>query len=416
MAVFSWRPTNVQIIASRAGPGPGSTVAPLVPPNTLGSMGTTMVQGWKTQFITIPVINIKLNKLSELQIYENLVSLDNSLTQTEWFLENKMFVPKQRKFFSTDCVLMFNIIRKYQETTAGLPVGGNADGLSFAFSGLVPMGFDINSSIKINERQVRMYFTDAQTPTTPSSLNMLNGMQYNPDSNNTESAKFLNLKSLIRYVNKGTAGKELWVSQTALCSITTPPGLNSTPVSTITSLYTPLSTAESEFGIYNITLQNIDNIVGPQQLSHLFDIYGKNNSAVNEMSTFIGRLKTFATAYSVATNDGDRNNAKSALKLQFVPAVTAAAGALGLAPFPAATNYIPDNHASDDAAATDIPLQVFGHFIQTYNGVNGNGNGYAGDYWNGDAAGTPHLTELALAIYKYICSKSATVLVYSTNN
>ena len=384
MAVFSWRPTNVQIVASRAGTIPGAT--------TLGDM-QSLVQGWKTQFITIPVINIKLNHNAAPT---DQVPLNSSLEQTEWFLENKMFVPKQRKFYSTDRVLLFNIIRKYQKTVASGPITAapGPGGLTFAHSGLVPMGFNVNSSVDICMNNVDVQFTpdvtgvattesgkittlffalrhlnyitlDAQTyitangiaahfadqaailtkinavvtaadavaaaaipaaiaaATSVAAINTAKGIinggtgkdpinaliagtwdagidvpvaiiigntgtqqiinnintilnlikdyittktvnQYTPDQSSSTQATSLNLRSLMRYVNKGIDDKNpLWIAQTALFSV---PPVAAPKVSTLHSLYTPLSTNENEFGIYEFnkesTLKTVCSVFG----------------------------------------------------------------------------------------------------------------------------------------------------------
>jgi hypothetical protein len=98
LAVFSCRPTFTRL----------SSVVPV-----RGVLGHTGIGGMgKTVFVNIPIINIKLPiDLSGRRRYQ--VSLSNSLRQTDYFIENKTIVPKNKEIIYSNQVAFFYANRRY---------------------------------------------------------------------------------------------------------------------------------------------------------------------------------------------------------------------------------------------------------------------------------------------------------------
>lgn len=252
LAVFSWRPIDVQVLAGRAGT------------DVTGTLGMqSMHSSYKTQFMRMPIINIKLpNTL--ITVPNILIELTGTFSQTEWLLENKMFVPRTRKFYSAETMLFFNIPRKYQNTN---PQFGSQSlpNLSFAFSGLMPMGYNQNATLEINLHRLNIKFPDH---------NIANNLQI-------EQKNYL-LRSLIRFVDTGdiATGIQNWITQTAVWSSVY--NTNRTPQ----KIYTPLSTYVNDYGIYDFECNNIKQLVGniiPETLAsaNLQDAIGNRLNSLN---------------------------------------------------------------------------------------------------------------------------------------
>jgi hypothetical protein len=97
LAVFSCRPTFTQL----------STLS------TRYGLGHTTVTGLaKTVFVNIPVVNIKLPiDLVNNQVHN--ISLDRALQQTDYFIENKTVVPKNKSVIYSNQVAFFYANRRY---------------------------------------------------------------------------------------------------------------------------------------------------------------------------------------------------------------------------------------------------------------------------------------------------------------
>ena len=100
LAVFSFRPTFTQIssLVHRTGLGYSN----------LGAVA-------RSTFINTPICNIKL----PVNIYGNStpqqpVRLTNALTQSDWFVENKMLVPKNKSVIHSRKVIFFYVNRRHQ--------------------------------------------------------------------------------------------------------------------------------------------------------------------------------------------------------------------------------------------------------------------------------------------------------------
>lgn len=96
LAVFSLRPTFAQMttLSSRA---------------VLGYSNYNALQ--RTTFLNIPVVNVRLPTVMQQQ---QPVSLEKSLSQTDFLIEHKTLVPKFRSVMYTQQLLFFYVNRRYQ--------------------------------------------------------------------------------------------------------------------------------------------------------------------------------------------------------------------------------------------------------------------------------------------------------------
>ena len=109
LAAFSLRPTYTQISSFVHRTGLGAS--------NFGAVA-------RSQFINTPICNIKL----PINIYgggqAQPVSLRNSLTQSDWFVENKMVVPKNKAVIHSEKVIFFYVNRRHQSVNfANVDVG-----------------------------------------------------------------------------------------------------------------------------------------------------------------------------------------------------------------------------------------------------------------------------------------------------
>jgi len=96
LAVFSLRPTFAQMTT-------------LSPRAVLGYSNYNALQ--RTTFLNIPVVNVRLPTVMQQQ---QPVSLEKSLSQTDFFIEHKTLVPKFRSVMYTQKLLFFYVNRRYQ--------------------------------------------------------------------------------------------------------------------------------------------------------------------------------------------------------------------------------------------------------------------------------------------------------------
>ena len=96
LAVFSLRPTFAQMTT-------------LSPRAVLGYSNYNALQ--RTTFLNIPVVNVRLPTVLQQQ---QPVSLEKSLSQTDFFIEHKTLVPKFRSVMYTQQLLFFYVNRRYQ--------------------------------------------------------------------------------------------------------------------------------------------------------------------------------------------------------------------------------------------------------------------------------------------------------------
>ena len=97
LAVFSCRPTFTQLSSFS---------------NRFGLGHTTITNLSKTTFVNIPVVNIKLPiDLIGNQVHS--ISLDRALTQTDYFIEHKVVVPKNKSVIYSNQVAFFYANRRY---------------------------------------------------------------------------------------------------------------------------------------------------------------------------------------------------------------------------------------------------------------------------------------------------------------
>lgn len=99
LAVFSFRPTYTQIssLANRGSLG-------------LPNFGAVT----RTQFINTPICNIRLPVTIQGGGPSPSVSLIRSMSQTDWFVENKMVVPKNKTVVHSSNVIFFYVNRRHQ--------------------------------------------------------------------------------------------------------------------------------------------------------------------------------------------------------------------------------------------------------------------------------------------------------------
>lgn len=110
LAVFSFRPTLIQ----------------------LSSFGQRGILGYsnlpaisKATFINSPICNIRLPTtiLGTAQIGGPAISLQSALSKSEWYIENKMLVPKNTSIIHSRSIVFFYINRRYQSPLANVDMG-----------------------------------------------------------------------------------------------------------------------------------------------------------------------------------------------------------------------------------------------------------------------------------------------------
>ena len=110
LAVFSFRPTLIQ----------------------LSSFGQKGLMGYsnlpaisKATFINSPICNIRLptTLLGTAAVNGPAISLSSALSKSEWYIENKMVVPKNTSIIYSRSVIFFYINRRYQSPLANIDMG-----------------------------------------------------------------------------------------------------------------------------------------------------------------------------------------------------------------------------------------------------------------------------------------------------
>jgi len=98
LAVFSYRPIFAQI----------STIST----RTLIGMSNYNALS-RTTFLNIPIVNVRLPTLMQAQTGA-VMTLNNALSQSDFFIEHKTLVPKHRSVLFTQDILFFYANRRYQ--------------------------------------------------------------------------------------------------------------------------------------------------------------------------------------------------------------------------------------------------------------------------------------------------------------
>lgn len=96
LSVFSLRPTLVQLSSFS------------------GSTHYANVGVARATFLHTPMINIKLPPRIGVTVGPSSVALRQSLSQSDWFIENKMFVPKTKQVVHSRDIVIFYVSRRYQ--------------------------------------------------------------------------------------------------------------------------------------------------------------------------------------------------------------------------------------------------------------------------------------------------------------
>jgi len=132
MGVYSLRPTVVSISSVVGSLGLNYSL------NTLG-MG---------QVTTIPIINMRIPPNYVQMKYKDSIHLNAALEQSDWYIENKMLVPKRKNIIHCRDVLIFYINRRHQSVNfAKLVAPYNFTALPITSSGFetlneAPVNFD----------------------------------------------------------------------------------------------------------------------------------------------------------------------------------------------------------------------------------------------------------------------------------
>lgn len=104
LAVFSLRPSFTQIT-------PISPISPFANRSGLGHSNIASIA--KSTFVNTPVVNIKLPSVVSGGTAAP-VSLRSALSQSDWYVENKMLVPKHKSVMYSRDIAFFYTNRKYQ--------------------------------------------------------------------------------------------------------------------------------------------------------------------------------------------------------------------------------------------------------------------------------------------------------------
>lgn len=123
LAVFSFRPTLTQL-SSFAQRG------------LLGYSNLPAIS--RATFINIPVCNIRLPTtiIGTVPMSSAPVNLQSALSKSEWYIENKMLVPKNTSIIYSRSVVFFYINRRYQSPLANVDMGFRYLSLPGTISGL----------------------------------------------------------------------------------------------------------------------------------------------------------------------------------------------------------------------------------------------------------------------------------------
>lgn len=108
LAVFSLRPTFTQISAFVHRTGLGYS--------NIGAVS-------RATFVNTPVCNIKLPISAYGSRTHSPIRLTSALEQSDWFIENKMLVPKNKAVIHSRDVIFFYVNRRYQSPLANVDMG-----------------------------------------------------------------------------------------------------------------------------------------------------------------------------------------------------------------------------------------------------------------------------------------------------
>lgn len=97
LAVFSLRPTFTQL----------STIS-----ERMGLGQTSLTNLAQTVFVNIPIVNVKL-PIDPIENRPTTMSLSKALAQTDYFIEHKILVPKNKSVIYSNGVIFFYAVRRY---------------------------------------------------------------------------------------------------------------------------------------------------------------------------------------------------------------------------------------------------------------------------------------------------------------
>merc|ERR1712000_450045 len=123
LAVFSFRPTFTQLSSFVHTTGFGYS--------NLGAVSRSV-------FTNVPICNIRLPQapLNSGAKYP-AINLESALTQADWYVENKMVVPKNKSVIYSKNIIFFYVNRRYQSVNfANVDMGFRYMALPGSFSGM----------------------------------------------------------------------------------------------------------------------------------------------------------------------------------------------------------------------------------------------------------------------------------------
>jgi len=110
LAVFSFRPTLIQLSSFSQRSLMGFSNLPAVS---------------RATFVNSPICNIRLptTLIGTAAVNAPPVNLQSALSKSEWYIENKMLVPKNTSIIYSRSVIFFYINRRYQSPLANIDMG-----------------------------------------------------------------------------------------------------------------------------------------------------------------------------------------------------------------------------------------------------------------------------------------------------
>ncbi len=139
LAVFSFRPTLIQLSSFSQRSLLGFSNLPAIS---------------RATFINTPICNVRLptTMIGTAATNAPPVNLQSALSKSEWYIENKMLVPKNTSIIHSRSVIFFYINRRYQSPLANIDMGFRYLQVPGTISGLTSINtttLNVNSSITI---------------------------------------------------------------------------------------------------------------------------------------------------------------------------------------------------------------------------------------------------------------------------
>lgn len=134
LAVFSFRPTLTQLSSF----------------SQRGLMGFSNLPSIsKATFVNTPICNIRLptTLIGTVPIKAPTITLQSALSKSEWYIENKMLVPKNTTVIYSRSVIFFYINRRYQSPLANVDMGFRYISVPGTVSGLTTIN---TSELKVD--------------------------------------------------------------------------------------------------------------------------------------------------------------------------------------------------------------------------------------------------------------------------